>query len=144
MPYDITGWIEVLWDHTLEEEKKVWSGVICLDRLSLADEYETSVLFGLAKRPVNNPLFAERGVPSDCSEAVDREVKENEAFIKKHGEGNFGFTHALWSEISPRLKEIEREEQISDDWNQVFDLAKVLEKTKFHPDWIRFVLWANW
>lgn len=108
MPYGVNGWVEILWDWTLEEEIQQWCSFINLNRFCFYGDEVTNRLFGLTKRPCKNPYFADRGVPKDCSKHVAEEVKSNEKFIKQYGEGNFGHTWATWSEIKPCLAELKQ------------------------------------
>lgn len=144
MPYDVSGWIEILWDHTLEDEKQEWSGVINLNRFCLSGDYLSSLFFGLAKSPAKEALFVNRGVPDDCSSHVAEEVRQNEDFIKKHGEGDFGHTYALWSEIKPHLNNIDKKELAESEWKLIFEIINLFVKPQFQPEWIRFVVWGNW
>lgn len=144
MPYDVSGWIEILWDYTLEDEIQVWCGVINLNRFVLDGDMISNLLFGLAKRPVENAYFARLGVPQDCSHYVAEEIRSNEEFIAKHGEGDFAHTYALWSEILPHLEEIRETESYTSKWEVVFSLVHELCRDKFKPEWIRFVVWGNW
>ena len=150
MPYSVDGWIEILWDWSLEEEIQQWSGFITLSRFNFYRDDVPDRLFGLTKHPCNNPYFARRGVSKDCCEYVAAEVKSNEEFIKQYGEGDSGHTWALWSEIEPCLAELE---QASDfpRWQQIFSMLQGLciERTNFEqmivkPEWIRFVVSGNW
>lgn len=84
----------------------------------------SNLLFGLAKRPVENAYFARRGVPQDCSHYVAEEIRSNEEFVAKHTEG-VAHTYALWSEILPHLEEVRKTES-------------------YTSKWIRFVVWGNW
>ena len=55
------------------------------------------------------------------------EVKRNKEFIEQYGEGNFGHTWALWSEIEPcldNLKEYALDE--STQWETVFGMVQEL------------------
>ena len=144
MPYDVSGWIEILWDYTLEDEIQVWCGVINLNRFVLDGDMISNLLFGLAKRPVENAYFADRGVPQDCSNYVAEEIRSNEEFIVQYGEGDFAHTYALWSEILEHLEEARKTESYSSEWEIVFSLVEELCRDKFKPEWIRFVVWGNW
>ena len=70
MPYDVDGWVEVLWDWTLEEETQQWCSVINLERFCLCGDDIADKLFGLTERPCENPYFAVRGVPKNRSKYV--------------------------------------------------------------------------
>ena len=150
MPYGVNGWVEILWDWTLEEEIQQWCSFINLNRFCFYGDEVTNRLFGLTKRPCKNPYFADRGVPKDCSKHVAEEVKSNEKFIKQYGEGNFGHTWATWSEIKPCLAELKQARDLP-RWMPIFTLLQELcsERTNPHrmilqPEWIRFVVWGNW
>ena len=156
MPYWVTGWVEVVWDCSLEEETQLWEGVINLDRFNLYGDDIPDILFGLTKHPCNHPYFANRGVPKDCCKYVADEVKRNEEFIKQYGEGDIGHTHALWSEILPHLNEFKEAQDLL-GWESVFGMVQELCKERkpyiskqfipikrIEPEWIRFVVWGNW
>lgn len=143
MPYWVSGWIEILWDCTSEDEVQEWSGVINLDRFCLDGDEISNSLFGLAKRPIKNPYFANRGIPKNCSNYVNLEFRKNQEFIAKHKEGDFGHTYALWSEMQKHLEKIQTSEDFSSQWDIVFSLVESLCK-EFKPEWIRFIVWGNW
>ena len=82
MPYDVDGWIEIVWDFSVERENKEWCGVINLNRFCLCGDDIADKLFGLTKHPCEEPYFAKRGVPEDCCEYVAEDVKRNDEFIK--------------------------------------------------------------
>ena len=46
MPYDVDGWIEIVWDFSLEKETKEWSDVIDLNRFCLCGDDIADKLFG--------------------------------------------------------------------------------------------------
>jgi hypothetical protein len=96
MPYNIEGWIEVLWDCTLADEPQKWSSVINLERFCLQSDSVTNWLFGLAKQPLPEAYFANRGVPQDCSSCVANEIERNDQFIEQYGEGDI----SRWAEIN--------------------------------------------
>jgi hypothetical protein len=143
MPYWVEGWIEIVWDFSLEDDIQKWCGVINLNRFHFYGDDVPDLLFGLTKQPCDNPYFAKRGVPKDCSQQVADEVKRSEEFIKKYGEGNINYTYARWSEIAKHLSELEKAEDF-DDWNVVFSMVQIMCEKKFKPEWIRFVVWGNW
>lgn len=144
MPYDVSGWIEVLWDWTLEEEKQLWSGVINLDRFMLSGDIVSNMLFGLAKRPVEQALFLDRRIPDDCSDLVRAEVIKNNNFIAKYGEGDFSHTYATWFEIKQYIEIIDIKDIAKSEWKVIFNIVEILVENKIKPEWIRLVVWANW
>ena len=154
MPYDVDGWIEIVWD--LEKETKDWCGVINLNRFCLCGDDIADKLFGLTKHPCDNPYFAKRGVPKDCCEYVADEVRSCEEWVKKYGqsgEGDRDHTWALWSEIEPLLDDLERY-NIDEcaQWKTVFAMVQELCKARegwmsrdrFKSEWIRFIVWGSW
>ena len=150
MPYSVDGWIEILWDWSLEEETQHWSGFMSLYRFNFYGSYLSDRLFGLTKHPCDNPYFADRGVPKDCCRYVADEVKSNEEFIKQYGEGESGHTWALWSEVEPCLPKLKQSYDLP-RWQQIFSMLQELyaERTScqqliLKPEWIRFVVWGNW
>ncbi len=144
MPFDVSGWIEIAWGDVIEEDRIEWSATICLDRFMLGGDLVSATLFGLSKSPPSDSLFANRGVPDDCSTLVAQSVQENLRFIKKHGEGNFGHTNALWSEIKPNLTSINPAEIQDSEWKTVFAIIREIESGPFNPEDIRFIVWGNW
>ncbi len=142
MPYSVDGWIEVLWSHTLDEEVQSWEGVVNLSIFDLYGDPISNELFGLAKSPRGDALYPDRGIPEDCCDFVSTAFEDNEKFIQKHGEGEFGHTFALWSEIECYLRKNQFKDQYN-EWGLVFDIARKLSK-KYNTEWIRFVVWANW
>ena len=151
MPYWVEGWIEIVWD--FEKEHKEWSGVIDLNRFCLVGDDIADKLFGLTKHPCDDPYFAKRGVPQDCSKYVADDVKRNKEFIEKYGEGYINHTWALWSEILPYLNDL-KEYNIDESaqWETVFGMVQELckkregwmSRDRFKPEWIRFIVWGNW
>ena len=143
MPYWVSGWIEVVWDWSVEEKIQYWSEVINLDRFNFYGDDVPDVLFGLTKHPCENPFFAKRGVPKDCSKRVADEVKRNEEFIKKYGEGDINHTYATWSEISKHLNKLENARDLN-KWKVIFSMVKIMCEERFKPEWVRFIVWGNW
>ncbi len=143
MPHWVSGRVEVVWDWSLEEENQIWAGVIDLHRFNFYGDDIPDILFGLTKHPCDNPYFANRGTPHDCCKYVADEVKRNEEFIKQYGEGDFGHTYALWSEILPHLDEVKEARDII-KWQPIFSMMEILCQSTFEPEWIRFVAWGNW
>lgn len=146
MPFWIEGWIEVarLPDTAGEH---AWFGVVDLGALvDVADE-DTERLFGLSKSCMSgkavNALAANRGVPSNPSSQVQRELASIVEHELKHGAGEYGgYTHAIWDEI--RGYELTVTEPLeSSQWSVPFSIARVLEE-EFGADRIRFIVWFNW
>ena len=46
MPYDVDGWVEVLWDWTLEEKTQQWCSFINLNLFCFYGDEVTDRLFG--------------------------------------------------------------------------------------------------
>ena len=55
MPYSVDGWIEILWDWSLEEETQLWCGFMSLSRFNFYGDDIPDRLFGLTKHPCDNP-----------------------------------------------------------------------------------------
>ena len=101
MTYDVSGWIEVVWDYSLESEVQTWEGVIDLNRFAFYGDMVANQLFGLGKFPREDAYFADRGIPHDCCNYVKELEKESDAIAAKYlGGGWLTPTYALWSENS--------------------------------------------
>ena len=144
MPYEVSGWIEVVWDHTLDEEVQSWAVVVDLHRLCLLGDYTSHTLFGLSKRIETQSYFENRGIPSDPSPEVKKYYEDNEIFIADVGEGDFGFTYASWKEMKELIEKVGIERDISNEWKQAFSLANSLSRGLYSAEEIRFVVYANW
>jgi hypothetical protein len=91
--YWVSGWIEI------KSSYGRWQDVVNLSALVNSADSVSGLLFGLAKCPPSGPLFAERGVPIDASDAVRRDFEYNTKCIEQYGEADFGHTFATWEEI---------------------------------------------
>lgn len=145
MPFDIEGWIEVarLPDTS---DPHAWFGVVRLSSIVDVADADTERLFGLSKLCVSgkksvDALAANRGVPTNPSAQVRRDLEEIAAHEAKNGPGEFGgHTFAAWSEI--RAFELTDPPEGS-QWKLAFALARALE-AGFGRDRVRFVVWFNW
>ena len=144
MPYDVSGWIEVVWDHSLDEDVQSWAVVVDLHRLYLFGDIISHTLFGLSKRMENKSYFPERGIPSDASPHIKKHFDENARFIEDIGEGDFGFTYASWNEMIQVISKADFIMEESKEWQQAFSLAESLSSGVFSSEQIRFVVYANW
>ena len=144
MPYDVSGWIEVVWDHSLDEDVQSWSVVVDLHRLCLSGDIISHTLFGLSKYMESKSHFADRGIPSDASPVVKKYFDDNERFIEDVGEGDFGFTYASWEEMIQVARKADFNMEDSREWRQAFSLAESLSSGLFSSEQIRFVVYANW
>ncbi len=144
MPFDVTGWVEISWGDGRSGEPEEWAATICLDRFMLQGDKISEYFFGLAKGPSRKGLFAGRGRPDDASEIVDRCFREDDTFQAQYGEGDFGYTHVLWSEMEPYYNKLDQGEVRNSEWQKVFSLINQLARSGFRPEAIRLVVWANW
>jgi hypothetical protein len=143
MPYWVSGWIEVVYEFSLEEKTQQWCGVINLQRFHFFGDDLTDLLFGLTKHPIDHPYFANRGVPKDCSKEVADEVQRNEELIEKYGEGDINHTWATWAEILKHLDELKEARDLP-EWEVIFSMVQIMCEKRFKAEWIRFVVWGNW
>ena len=132
MSYDISGYIEV-------NNYSRWRIVVDLGPILLNASEESNLLFGLAKFPVDDPNFGDRGIPENCSPEVLREYKESIKFYEENEEAPACYTYALWSEIKPLINV----NNIKGEWKLVFDLASSISQL-FGPDKVRLILRGSW
>lgn len=146
MPYDVDGWVEFSFDISNGcEDAPMWLPALLLTPFRLDGDEISHSLFGLAK--VSNPSapFFGRGIPTDASELVRRRYAENLEFIEKNGEGDFGHTHALLSEVQTVDFSSCQAELQQSPWSDVFKSVNALPRFLVEtPASIRFVVWANW
>lgn len=147
MPYQVTGWVEATRVPPEEhEDVSYWAPVLSLASFDLGGDAISDYLFGLAKRPEYPGRFAGRGVPSDCTSVVSREISENNVFIAKYGEGDFGHTFASMSEILAALKDALAPDLSGSMWAHALAVTELALK---HPiigpaaD-CRIIVWADW
>jgi len=146
MSYDIRGWIEVT---SCEPEERIgleslWMPLMSLAPFSIAGDRTSEYLFGLSKAATRPGLFGGRGVPKDCSKATRASVDANRAFMKMHGEGDFGHTFASLREVEEALGRDDAPKDQSSEWHHV--LASVRFALRPHGTvlrWCRFVVWAH-
>lgn len=146
----IQGWVEVTnYIDSEQDGKHAWMSLFNLGTLIVFSDPISEHLFGLSKRTISEEFksksyFANRGLPSNPSSEIQREISSIEELEIKHGSGEFGgYTYALWSEI----KSIKFDKEILDksDWKLVFDLVNRLETDRRYSDnQIRFIVWYNW
>jgi hypothetical protein len=147
MSYDVRGWVEVT---ACEPEiragiESLWMPLFSLAPFGVGGDEISDYLFGLAKAPSGPGLFGGRGVPEDCSKAARASVEANRAFLKKHGEGDFGHTYASLQEIEEALKRPGAPADLGSAWHHV--LASVRFALRPHAAvlrWCRIIVWANW
>jgi hypothetical protein len=146
MSYDIRGWVEVT---ACGPEMRVgieslWMPLMSLAPFNVAGDEISDYLFGLSKVPSGPGLFGGRGVPDDCSKATRASIDANRAFIKRHGEGDFGHTHASLQEIDEALKRPGAPNDADSEWRHV--LASIRFALRPHAAvlrWCRLVVWAH-
>lgn len=143
MSYEVYGFVEVRFYPEEGWEPLEWRTLLDLGPFFLIGDEISERLFGLAKYPKAPGRFEKRGVPSDASASVQRWVAENDAFIAEHGEGLFGFTYALWSEITEvDLRDVD---MAGDGWQLVFNfLPTLITPCLYKPDGIRIVVAGCW
>jgi len=144
MPYDVSGWVEVSRGDVIERGRDEWCGTLCLDPFILSGDAVSERLFGLAKVTRSRAPFALRGTPQHCSPALQDSLARNAEWTRKYGEGDHGHTWALWSELKPRLAELDPADSEDSEWLPVFAVVGELENAGFPPKDIRFVIWGNW
>ncbi len=143
MSFDVDGWVEISLVPVAEHGDGIgWDPLLCLSPLMLAGDRVSSELFGLAKEPASTAPFSSRGLPADACSVVRAAFDSNEAFIAKYGEGAFGHTHALWSEIISRdLSEL----LSGSEWDAVFRMIQCLPAHLLAtPEQVRLVVWGTW
>jgi hypothetical protein len=146
MSYDIRGWIEVT---ACEPEERagiesLWMPLMSLAPFNIGGDEISDYLFGLSKTASGSGLFGGRGVPKDCSKATRASVEANRAFMKLHGEGDFGHTYAALREIEDALAHKDAPAARRSEWHHV--LASVRFALRPHTAvlrWCRFVVWAS-
>ena len=119
--------------------------MLSLDTFDLGGDQISDYLFGLAKRPSFPAQFPKRGVPTDGSRLMQLLVDDNDAFIAKYGEGNFGYTRARLDEIDRGFANSSAPPVAASPWRHV--LATVEQLAKAAPiareHW-RVIVCANW
>jgi len=146
MAYDIRGWVEVT---ACEPEERaglesLWMPLLSLAPFGVGGDKISDYLFGLAATSSGPGLFGGRGVPKDCSKATRASVEANRAFMKVHGEGDFGHTYAYLREIEQALEHGDAPHDRRSQWHHV--IASVRFALRPHVEvlrWCRFVVWAS-
>ena len=147
MPYQVTGWVEATRISPEEHgDVSLWMPVLSLGYFDIGGDEVSDYLFGLAKRPARSGRFAARGVPSDCTSVVHRDISENKLFIAKYGEGDFGHTFASMNEILEALKDAHAPDPSGSMWTHALAVTEFALK---HPiigpgAYCRLIVWANW
>lgn len=161
MPYDVCGWIEGRWSSKNDDGSDNWYALLNLSPFFLFGDAISSEMFGLAKSPSNQPHFADRGIPQNASSIVMEDFERNKSFVEKNGDGDFGHTYALYSELKPLLLNMKKvpsrllgetiyrkrgrpsgEEQ--SNWAPVLAILELLTHRGFESDSLRVIVWANW
>jgi hypothetical protein len=144
MPFWIEGWLEVR-----RVGETHWSGVLSIDPLVDGGDEISEQLFGLSKRWRSNQseldaIAADRGAPSDPSEALRAELTQHAAHVREFGPGELGgYTHALWSELADLP--LDATKLADSDLKLVLDIARRLAADeRFAQDGVRIVVWFNW
>lgn len=148
MPYFVTGWVETTYIPPEERDPdlSMWMPLLSLHAFNLAGDVISQYLFGLGKMRMAG-LYENRGIPRDSCSTVLRDFEENEAFVRRVGEGDFGHTHATLDEIraalslagAPALDE-------SAEWAHAIASAEYAARAPNvgAPSFCRFIVWANW
>ncbi|HEY4056216.1 MAG TPA: hypothetical protein VGM39_06380 [Kofleriaceae bacterium] len=152
MPYFVCGWVESNFETPLERgSTTTWEPLLSLGPFNIGGDEVSDYLFGLAKQPRADAPFAERGVPVDCSDVIRNEVERNKRFVKEHGEGNFGYTHATLGEVLWALSATDApqpSEVLGGAWKAVLEAVTFLSSRthadRIPPEQLRFIVWANW
>lgn len=149
MPFEIEGWIEVA---RLPETTDIyaWFGVVRLSPLVDVADGDTERLFGLSKQCVSGEMSVDaladmhaamRGLPTNPSAEVRRDLERIAALEEKYGPGDFGgYTYAVWSEIRDYVL---IEQALDPQLGLAFDFARILEQ-RYGADRVRFVVWYCW
>jgi hypothetical protein len=146
MPYDVSGWVEVTGVEAHLRVDGSWQPLLCLDVFALGGDEVSEHLFGLVKSSTHDGLFGGRGAPRDCSRAVARDVEANDAFVARHGEGDFGHSHASWDEVVAALRAPGAPSVAGTAWAHVVrSVELLLDRPIFgRVPYARIVVWANW
>lgn len=157
MPYDVLGWVEGRWSHDNDTGVDQWYALLNLSPFFLFGDAISDEMFGLAKVPSDQPHFPGRGIPLDASSTVVDECQRNKCLFEKKGDGDFGHTYALYSELRPLLFNVPRLSVESachekgrpssaepSNWAPVFAILETLVRHGFEADSLRLVVWASW
>ncbi len=146
MPFDVSGIVEATWSPVAEHgAESQWWPVLFLDLFTLRGDEVSDYLFGLAKRPALSACFPNRGLPQDSTEVVRRLAEENDAFIARYGEGDFGHSYAHLDEIDAALASPSAPPLGDSEWRDVFETIKAFQRIRpLPPEQWRLVVWADW
>jgi hypothetical protein len=150
MPVDIHGWVEITrHDEPERSGEHAWQAVLSLGALIDVTDSISERLFGLSKPWLAGTsrvpaLAANRGLPTNPSEEVCREIEKIRDLETRFGKGEFGgYTFATWREIE--AAGLSDAELNSSDWRLVFDLIRRLANDdRLSPDKIRLVTYSCW
>lgn len=145
MPFFVLGMVEATFGDP-SSDSALWFATLHLDGFNLVGDEVSDYLFGLAKRSSGHACFPERGVPADAGDALWRCFQEDQAFLAKHGEGNFGHTFATLEEIERALAFHDAPAVSDSNWNQVLraiEALRAIRNENMASQW-RVVVWANW
>ena len=123
-----------------------WTPLLSLSMFDLGGDPVSQYLFGLSKSADGSGCFFERGVPDDCSRVVGWEVETNNAFIKRHGEGDFGHTFASLEEIRAALLAPEAPPLTDSEWSHALSVVEFASRVPgvAATTYVRVIVWANW
>jgi len=151
MGMDICGWVEVTWrDANDRDWEWAWSGCIRLDPLLNRQDEVGWALFGFSKVPLeqkHTPIASRRGLPSNPSDEVRRDMERIIVYENQHGPGDFG--NYTWIDFDD-VEAIDWESMGVDDatqseWREVFEMIRLLRRAdRFKGAAFRIVAWTNW
>jgi hypothetical protein len=147
MPYNIHGWVEASCVEPAAREglSSTWMPMLSLDVFSLGADAISHYLFGLSKFADGSGLFVARGVPADCTAVVRRAVSDSAEFRSKHGEGDFGHSHASLDEIRQAFGAPSAPVEPASEWHHALASVEfVLNRPFGVVPFCRLVVWANW
>lgn len=144
MPYCVDGLVEI--GLTFDDEEPIWLPALNLGYLGLRGDALSDYLFGLCKAPSGRARFAGRGWPIDCSDLAQKLATDNEAFVARYGEGDFGHSHATLAEIESALADDDAPVARDSPWHEALAAVRALSALRPHtvPTHWRVIVWANW
>lgn len=143
------GWIEYSPYLGQEErnEDHSWLTWMCIDSIIDRADEVTEILFGYSKRIMRKEfelqsLAKDRGIPSNASDLVKRELEQIKMFEQKYGEGeNFGYSVISYDEIKKEPLSISTDSP----WTKLFTLIELFKTNKgLEDDQIRLIVWFEW